>query len=673
MPYTQSGRMISVTTPLDTDALLLVGLRGREAISELFRFQLDLVSEKPGSVHFDSLLGKAVTATVSLADNSTRHFGGIATRFAQGGKLHIQEGNQTYEFTRYTLELSPKLWLLTRTVRSRIFQQKTVPEILEAALSGLNVDFQIDTLSGTFYPREYCVQYHESDFAFVSRLMEEEGIFYFFKHTESGDQVVVTNNPAKHPELGGTVLYDDTEGGVRTEDRVTAWEKSQEIRSAKVTLHDYHFQAPDSNLEAVKTSLATAPVGQTSHRLQVDQSLELYDFPGEYAKRFDGVNKSGGEQPDKFANIYQDNQRTVGIRMQQETAPALAIQGSGTCRSFTAGSKFTLDNHFSENDVYVLSSVEHELKEPLVTARGEETFQYANTFTCIPFSVPYRPARVTARPRIHGTQTAVVVGPSGDEIFTDPNGRVKVQFHWDREGQNDAESSSWVRVATFWAGKQWGGIHLPRIGQEVVVSFLEGDPDQPIIVGSVYNSNQMPPYTLPDNKTQSGIKSRSSLGGGASNYNEIRFEDKMGSEQILVHAEKDMLTEVENDETRTVGHDRTTTIKNDETKTVEQGNEKITIQTGNQTTTIQTGNQTITIQTGNQTTKVDLGKIETEAMQSIELKVGQSSVKLDQMGVTIKGMMIKIEGQVQVQMKSLMTQVNGDAMLQLKGGITMIN
>jgi type VI secretion system secreted protein VgrG len=267
---------------------------------------------------------------------------------------------------------------------------------------------------------------------------------------------------------------------------------------------------------------------------------------------------------------------------------------------------------------------------------------------------------------------------------------VKVQFHWDREGQDDVNSSCWVRVATFWAGTQWGSIHIPRIGQEVIVDFVEGDVNQPIIVGSVYNADLMPPWTLPDNKTVSGIKSRSSLKGAADNFNMMSFEDKKGSELVSVQAEKDLKTLVKNDENREVKHDRITLIKNDETQTVtnnekivvEKGNQTIEIDTGNQSTTIKKGNQSTsvdmgnqstTIKMGNQTNKIDLGKIETEAMQSIELKVGQSSIKIDQMGVTIKGMMIKVEAQIQGEFKATMTQVSGSAMTMVKGGVVMIN
>jgi type VI secretion system secreted protein VgrG len=258
---------------------------------------------------------------------------------------------------------------------------------------------------------------------------------------------------------------------------------------------------------------------------------------------------------------------------------------------------------------------------------------------------------------------------------------VKVQFFWDRKGTKDENSSCWIRVSQIWAGKNWGWMTIPRIGQEVVVDFLEGDPDRPLITGRVYNADQMPPYTLPDNQTQSGIKSRSSKGGGTADFNEIRFEDKKGSEMVTVHAQKDMETFVENDDTQTVQHNRTIevdgthteTITGDTTIEIKQGNHSFTIDQGNDSLVIKMGNKSTGIKMGNESTKLDLGKSEKEAMQSIELKVGQSSVKLDQMGVTIKGMMISIEGQIQVQVKGLMTQVNGDAMLQLKGGITMIN
>jgi type VI secretion system secreted protein VgrG len=372
--------------------------------------------------------------------------------------------------------------------------------------------------------------------------------------------------------------------------------------------------------------------------------------------------------------------------MKQETVGSILIHGESNHQGLTPGYKFTLTNHFSDNGEFVLTGVEHEATQPLAPDKNTEPFTYQNRFTAIPVALPYAPQRTTPQPVFRCLQTATVVGPAGDEIFPDKYGRVKVQFAWDRQGEDNASSSCWVQVATFWAGKQWGAIHIPRIGQEVIVDFLEGDPDHPVIIGSVYNSDQMPPYTLPDNKTQSGIKSRSSQGGGAANYNEFRFEDKMGSEEILLHAEKDLTTEVEHDETRTVGiggpGNRTTTIQTDETKTVHgketitidgnqtleitQGNQSITLDMGNQTTELKMGNQSTTLDLGNQSTTASVGSISMTAMQSITLTVGGNSITIDQSGITISGIMITISADA-------MLQASGDAMVQVQGGIVMIN
>jgi type VI secretion system secreted protein VgrG len=688
-PWVQKNRPLSITTPLGEDAVLVVGLHAREAISQLFEYRLNVLFRGYKPLAFDQLLGQEVTASLTLVDGQKRHFSGIVGRIAQGEKSSIQQDGEPVEFLNYTLDVVPKLSLLGRQVQSRIFQQKNVPDILKAVFGG--IDYKLDIL-GDFEPRDYCVQYRESDFQFVSRLMEEEGLFYFFKHSSGGHQLIVSNAPSKHPELSPAFIYDEGSGGSRGESRIVNWTKSQGLRSGKCTLWDYCFEMPDKNLEAQKITLDTVQAGTVTHKLKLaaNQALEQYDFPGGYARRFDGVSPSGGDQASSIEKIFPDSTRTAALRMQAETTPALLIEGAGNCEQMTAGCKFTLDRHYSDDGQYVITSVEHNAEQPLKPADESNPFQYGNRFTCIPFALPFRPPQITPVPAMHGVQTATVVGPAGQEIFTDKYGRVKVQFHWDRQGKKDADSSCWVRVASVWAGKQWGVIHIPRIGQEVVVSFLEGSTDEPIIVGSVYNATNMPPYALPDNKTQSGIISRSTPGGGEATFNQIRFEDKKGNEEVLFHAEKDLNSEIENDETRKVGHDRTTTIKNDETKTINDGNEKITLDKGDQTLTISAGKQTVTIQgnqaltlkqgnqvisiqTGNQSTKIDLGKSETEAMQSIELKVGQSSIRLDQMGVTIKGMTIKIEGQIEVEVKGLMTKVNGDAMLTLKGGLTMIN
>jgi type VI secretion system secreted protein VgrG len=308
---------------------------------------------------------------------------------------------------------------------------------------------------------------------------------------------------------------------------------------------------------------------------------------------------------------------------------------------------------------------------------------YQNSFTSIPASTNFRPSRITPKPMIHGIQTALVVGPSGEEIWTDKYGRVKVQFYWDREGKKDDKSSCWIRVGHPWSGKNWGAIHIPRIGQEVLVSHMEGDPDRPLITGMVYNAETMPPYGLPDNKTQSGIKTRSSKNGGSDNFNELRFEDKKDQEEVYFHAEKDFNRVVENNDSLKVGFDK----KDDGNQSIEIfNNQDVKIGTSqskdgsqtiqiwkNRSTELKMGNDDLHLDMGNQTTKLDLGQSQTEAMQSIELKVGQSSIRLDQMGVTIKGMMITIEGQMMTEVKGMMTQVIGNAMLQAQGAITMIN
>jgi type VI secretion system secreted protein VgrG len=552
--YTQANRAMKVTTPLGPDTLLVVGLTGHEGLSQLFSFQLDLLAENTKDIAFDKLLGQPVSVSLAMPGGKTRTFNGICSRFSQGGRDNT--------FTAYRLEMVPALWLLTRRAQSRIFQQLSVPDILKKVLTGLDVSWEIQ---GTFQPRDYCVQYRETDFNFASRLMEEEGIYYFFKH-EGGHKLVVANTPQSHPDLsqGAKLIYDELTGGKRPEDRIFSWEKVQELRPGKVTLWDHCFEKPHKHLEAEKTIQDSVAAGKVTHKqaLGPNAPLEIYDFPGEYAQRFDGVSRGGGEQPAEIEKIFDDNKRTVGIRMQQETVPGLVIHGSSTCRHLVAGHKFTLERHWSADGPYVLTGVQHSATTSLdYRSDGQAEFWYQNSFTCIPFAQPYRPQRTTPKPFVQGTQTAVVVGPSGEEIFTDKYGRVKVQFHWDRQGKNNQESSCWVRVGQPWAGKRWGAFFWPRIGQEVIVDFLEGDPDQPIIVGSVYNADQMPPYLgkgpdskHPDDNKLTGVKSNTTKGGKG--FNEWRFDDTKDKEQIFIHAERDTDTRVKHDCREIILHDR---------------------------------------------------------------------------------------------------------------------
>jgi type VI secretion system secreted protein VgrG len=459
-------------------------------------------------------------------------------------------------------------------MQSRIFQQMPIPDILKAVLKGLKVKWDIQ---GNFAPRDYCVQYRESDFNFASRLMEEEGIYYYFAHEAGGATMVIANTPAGHGDvpISKKVIYDDVRGGTREDPRITDWVKWQEVRSGQVTLWDHCFELPHQHLEAEKKLLDAVPVGKVTHKIQlngVSDKLEVYDYPGGYAQRFDGIDPGGGDRASDLEKIFQDNKRTAEIRLQQEQAAALQIHGQGTAAQLTAGHKFTLERHPDADGDYVLTEVREMARLAANYRSGQgEALEYSNSFTCIPAALPYRPPRQADRPVIQGTQTAVVTGPAGEEIFCDKYGRVKVQFHWDRQGKYDANSSCWVRVSTIWAGKNWGVIHIPRIGQEVIVAFEEGDPDRPLIVGSVYNADCMPPGNLPAERMISGARTASYP--GSAGFNGMVCNDTKGTELVSVHGQFDMNTVVEHDQTTTVHNNRTDVVDVDDSETV-GGNQK---------------------------------------------------------------------------------------------------
>jgi type VI secretion system secreted protein VgrG len=540
--YLEENRFLYVNSSLGADELLLESFTGGEAISHLFWFQLELWSENAG-IKFEDILGQGISFGVNGPDGcEPRHINGIVTSFAQ------LPG--TFRLARYRATVAPKIWVLTRTENLRIFQDQDVPDILKKVLQGFDVTWE---LHKSYPQREYCVQYRETDFNFISRLMEEEGIFYFFRHTASGHKLVIADDAVSHQDIPGdpTLIYDEVAGGTRDELRITGWMKTQELGSGKNTLQDYNYGKPMLDMLVSQPIVDSVQVGKVTHKLKVggNDQFEVYDYPGNYGIRYQAVgDKSTGTALAKTG-------------MEEMELSQFSIRGQSNVQCLIPGYRFTVTRHPNADGTYVLGSVTHSAVEGDFHS-GDKTVEshYSNTFTCFPVALRYHPARTSVKAHVWGCQTAVVVGPAGEEIYTDDKARVKVQFHWDREGHNDAASSCWIRVASHWAGQGWGAIHLPRIGQEVVVDFLEGDPDSPIVVGSVYNAVETPPYSLPDNKTQSGIRSRSSKGGGAANYNEIRLEDKKGSEEILIHAEKDMTTEVE--------HDRSVTVGNNETKQV---------------------------------------------------------------------------------------------------------
>ena len=707
---TQDNRLLSITTPAGKDVLLLDAVSGSEEISHPFSFDLRLLADiengMDAKVKPADLVGKAVTVSIRLADGSQRYLHGLIHRFVVGGRGPL--------FQEYRIEMVPWLTLLGHASSCRIFQGKTIPEVIEAVFKAHGYSDYTLKLTKTYTPLDYCVQYRETDLNFVQRLMEEEGIFYFFEHTSSKHTLILGDSISAHQPCPGQskATFGTTTGD---EDLVTDWEERHELFTGKWTMRDYHFELPTNNLEVSEPAVGVA---------QAAKKLEMYDYPGEYAQRF---NKTG----ERLGNVKSEGQKLVKLRMEEAESRGEVAEGSSTCRAFAPGYKVTVDSLGNQQvkGTYVLTSVQHSVTQApaYLSVDGGGGQFYQNRFTAIPASqsTPFRPARLAPKPVIQGPQSALVVDESKsgntEEIWPDKYGRVRVRFPWDRDGF----SACWVRVAQPRAGKLGGQLWIPRVGDEVLVAFIEGDPDHPVIVGSVFNANNMPIYDLPSNKTQNGIKTRSSPKGGSDNFNEVRFEDKKGSEQISVQAEKDLISLIKNDETRTVNNDRTTTIGNNETKTVKKGDEKITLEKGSQTvkifkdqsTTIDTGDCTLTVSQGNQSTnvkmgnisteagmgnistvakmgnisteakmgnisteaklgnwtlKTDLGQVTIEALQGIELKVGSSSIKVDMMGVTIKGMMINVQGEVQTQVKGLMCQVNGDAMLMAKGGITMI-
>jgi type VI secretion system secreted protein VgrG len=540
----EAGRFLYFETPLGENKMLLKSFSGEESISNLFRFRLNVKTDIATSFTWDQLLAQKVNFGIRpLGSAKERHFHGVVSE--------ITEIDRDKNFRYYTLEVVPQLWFLTQVHRSRIFQHKTVPDILQLVLTGLDVVYQIQ---GTFEQREYCTQYQETDFNFISRLMEEEGIYYFFKFTRGNHQMVVANTPTSHPPTPeiSTIKFERDYGETRDDERIFTFEKTQRARTVKYTLWDHHFQLAHRHLETTKPIKETVQVGTVNHKLKLlPDTAENYENTGRYAQRFDGVDKGGANKPDDLQKIFTDNNRTRDIRIQEAESQLVLIHGTSDQRQMTSGHKFTLADHPDANGSYVITAVTHTGAEG--SFRSGETqpgVSYSNSFLAIPYASPFRPPRRTVRPKMDGSQTAVVVGPPGEEIFTDKYGRVKVQFHWDREGQNNADSSCWVRVSTPAAGPNYGFILIPRIGWEVVVTYIEGDIDRPLITGCVYSSMTMPPYDLdtnrPDMKTVWALKSRSSQGNDPTKFNEIRFQDKTGHEQIFVHAEKDFDIHVKN-------------------------------------------------------------------------------------------------------------------------------
>ncbi len=509
---------MTLTTAVGTD-LLFKAMDATEELGRLFEFKVEAQAEIGTTIDPVTLLGKPACVALQIPGDKTRHFHGLVCAMETGGTVGR-------DFL-YRLFLRPWLWQLTRRTDTRVFQEMTVVEILEQVFKPFQPNHVFE-VTGAFPKYDYCVQYRESDFDFVSRLMEQEGIYYYFRHTAGEHKMVIVNAPNAHrayPSFEAFEFREKVDGQIDLEP-ITQWHAHQEIQSGQVVLRDYDFTKPQTKIEGKTTSTLTG----------ASATLEVYDFPGRHAY-------AETAEPAEIS-------RYSKLRMEELQARYERVHGYGSIRGLVCGHRFKLLDHPPQDpgQEYVVVSTHIVMHYSGYEAGADRTDLHCH-FTAIPAKVTFRSACITQRPIVSGLHTAIVVGPAGEEIHTDLHGRVKVQFHWDRHGLKNDTSSCWVRVSSPWGGKGWGGLSLPRIGQEVVVDFLGGDPDKPLITGRVYNGDQTPPYKLPDNKTVSTNKSRSSKAAGADNFNELRFQDLKGSEYVWFQAEKDFHQLVKHDAT----------------------------------------------------------------------------------------------------------------------------
>ncbi|RSZ60363.1 type VI secretion system tip protein VgrG [Massilia atriviolacea] len=529
-------RIVKAHTPLGDEVLLFSALRGTEALSQLFEYEVDMIADS-NALDLKGLLGQPLTVEVQTRDGAVRYLNGIVGR----GMLVGREG-ATARSWRYRAIVRPWLWLLTQTKDCKIFQNKSVADILQEVLGeyGFALEFN---LTGNYRTWTYCVQYQETDFDFVSRLMEHEGIYYYFKHALGSHTLVLADDIGAHQVLPGYAaipFFKAERVATPQEEFIDRYQVAQEIAPGSYVTDDYNFTKPRARLQNQRANAGAHEHGD----------MEIYDWMGGYADMGDA---------DHYSRI-----RLEALQSERERD-----HGHATVRALAPGYRFTLSNcpRDDANREYLLVSVTYRLQEPCY-ASDPTPACYECDFVTQAATLPFRPRKVTPKPRTSGPQTATVVGPAGEEIWTDEYGRIKVQFRWDRYGSMDENSSCWLRVATSWAGSNFGTLYIPRVGQEVVVDFIGGEPDRPIVIGSTYNADQMPPFGLPGAASKSGIVTRSTKGGSPANANSLEFEDAIGAERLALHAEKDMLIEVENNKTNTVGNNQDETIAANHTESI---------------------------------------------------------------------------------------------------------
>ena len=586
--FTQKDRQATIDTPLGEDKFWLQKFSGDETISQPFEYTAVLVSEDD-AIEGNQLIGLPVSVSYYSEGGEPRCFHGLVNRFEYTGEIETP-----VKLAGYSMRIVPWLWFLKNNRDCRIFQDMKAPDIIKQIFQQLGyTDFDL-SLTESYAEREYCVQYNETDFDFVSRLMQEEGIFYFFEHSSDKHKLVCRDAASGYFDLPDDKVEYRPIGQAHTE-QLTSWQHIYEFRPGKVAQKDFNFKDPDDGLLTEEPSTAS---------YEGNSNFEVYEYPGLYTAEGDG-------------------KRLTKVRMEELDSEHDYVQSSGYYSSFTPGGKFVVKEHLRESEIgkqYVVTQVSTKFAVPYETSGEMEDQDFENSFRCIPADRVFRPRRTTHKPVVEGPQTAIVV-TDGQEIIVDEHARVRVQFHWDRYGQKNIKSSCWIRVSQHHAGAGWGSIDIPRKDEEVIVSFLEGDPDRPIITGRVYNGNNQPPFGLKGagdnkkNKTRRGNTTKSYEDQG---FNEMSMDDTAGKEQIRIHAQYNMDTTVLNDQSLLVKHDRTKTIENDETTTV--GNNRTeTVQKGNETITIEKGNRSINVNTGNNTTLV-------EQNNALTVKSGNSSI-----------------------------------------------
>ena len=689
--YSQDGQPLEIETPLGKDKLLLEAFDGEEFLGKLFVFRLECLSVEE-TLSDTAIVGKQVSFRVNDSSNSPRWFSGYVSRFSWMGRDDV--------LTRWQVEVVPSLWFASLTSDCKIFQQKSVPDIVEAVLGDTSEITLSKKISGSHSPWDYCVQYRETDFAFVSRLMEHDGIGYHFEHAQGSLKMVVSD--------ANTAFTDCKEAEVETSQGfaspatagvITSWRHEYAYRPGKFVQTDYSFEEPTTSL------LAT---GNGKSAYSGASKAELFDYPGLYEKKPDG-------------------DTSAKVRIEAEEATASIASGTSTCRSFSPGYTFKIKSHPNSAErgkKYLLTKVIHRASirgAYEASAEAGSGFEYENSFESVPSETVWRPVRNTAWPA--GTvQTALVVGPSGEEIYTDQYGRIKVQFHWDRYGKKNEQSSCWIRVSQSLAGPQFGMQFIPRVGMEVVVSHLDDDPNRPLVTGVVYNGTNKPPFELPSKAAQSGLQTRSTKEGSTSTANQLIFDDTKEAELVTLHAERNFTRTVENDDTLEIGFvtkdkgdrsvkvynnlteeigvgsengNRSLTVYKDNSTTVSTGDEKYTVSKGNATFDVTQGNHTVTVggkqsstvgkghsltvSSGSHSVQVNSGSGTMKAMSwtiegqtGITLKVGSNSIEIGPAGVTINGLTVSVKGTTSTTVEGLQTTVKGTAMLQAQGAITMI-